>query len=118
MQKIRRLFKIILKLYKADNFTKIKNQLFFLVKKGWGGGFDEVGICIYDNEAAQSCFLPLVLSAGVQISGESGGNFFPEIPGISRCHIYWLQSMRGKPVGCSEEQSAGLNSCTYSLLEL
>lgn len=36
MQKIGRLFKIILKLYKADNFTKIKNQLFFLVKKGWG----------------------------------------------------------------------------------
>lgn len=36
MQKIGRLFEIILKLYKADNFTKIKNQLFFLVKKGWG----------------------------------------------------------------------------------
>lgn len=89
-------------------------------KKGWWGGFDEVANCICDGEAAQRCSLPLLLAARTQTSGE-GGNFIPEIPGVLRCHICWLQCVclgRGKPVGCSEETSLGTNSHTCSLLEL
>lgn len=94
------------------------NFFFFLVKKFGGWIWWSWNLHLWQWGSSKLLLASIAVSWNSDLRRKWRKNLFSEILGVSRCHICWLQSMSGKPVGCCKVQSAGLKFCTYLLLEL